>query len=271
MSWREMVGEGAFRLRGANRGILLATWWNVALLVGCVAALPFDHRVLLGLNPWVKPIKFEISTIVYAVTVAGLLAALGRRGARAGARRRISWGVGVAMVVENTLITLQSARGVTSHFNYTSALNGGLFAVMGVFIVFNTVLIGWLLVLYVRTDTGLPAAVVWGVCLGLGVFLAGSVEGVLMVMRYGAHTVGAADGGAGLPFVNWSVAHGDLRVAHFFALHALQVFVVVGWLWSRVRVGERMQVVGVVGSAAVYAAGVWGLFAQAMAGRPVGL
>ena len=254
------------RAMGVNRGIALAVWFHLGLLVMALVALPFDHRHILGLNPWIKPMKFDVSTLIYAVTI-GLFLSLLEGSARA--RWTIGWGIGVAMIVENTIISLQSARGLPSHMNYTSWLNGVSFGIMGVFIVFNTVLVAWLLLLYATDRVSVPTAVTWGIRLGLLALLAGSVEGVMMVGRYGAHTVGAADGGAGLPFVNWSTGHGDLRVAHFFALHALQLFPLLGWALSRTSLPVRAQCLATVAGAALYLAGVWALFAQAVAGRPV--
>ncbi len=254
------------RAMTANRGIALAIWFHLGLLAIAVVALPFDHRHIFGLNPWVKPMKFDISTLIYAITI-GLFLSLLEGSARA--RWRIGWGIGVSMMIENAVISMQSARGVPSHMNYTSWFNGLSFGLMGVFILINTVLVAWLLVLYLTNRASAPAPVIWGIRLGLLSLLAGSAEGVLMVVRYVGHTVGAADGGAGLPFMNWSTGHGDLRVAHFFALHALQLFPLLGWALSRTSLVVRTQCVATVAGAALYLAGVWALFAQAVAGRPV--
>ena len=51
----------------------------------------------------------------------------------------------------------------------------------------------------------------------------------------GAHTVGAPDGGRGLPGTGWNRDHGDLRVPHFVGLHAIQVLAVLAVLIRRRR------------------------------------
>jgi len=263
-----MQGWSALRGAMANRGIAVGVWWNVVLLAGSMAALPFDRRQILGLNPWIKPIKFEISVIIFLVTVGVMLWALGDVPELARSKCCLGWGFGVAMIVENSVIALQSGRGVRSHMNYTTPLNASLFAAMGLFIVLNTVFAGWLLALWMRTNTGLESAVVWGIRLGLLVLLAGSIEGLRMV-AHGAHTVGAPDGTPGLPFVNWSMQYGDLRIAHFFALHALQIFPLAGMALASLKVREGTQLGILFSFVAVYSVAVWWLFVEAMRGVPL--
>ncbi len=248
-----------------NAGLRIAILFHLVLLAGALAALPFDHRTILGLNPWIKPIKFDLSVLIYLITAGALLAGLGRFARR---RAAIGWGIAVAMVVEDTIISAQSLRGVRSHMNFATVRDAVAFAVMGLFIALNTVLLGWLLALYCAGRTRWPAAVAWGVRLGLGVMIAGGLEGMLMV-AHGGHTVGAADGGAGLPFVNWSVSHGDLRAPHFLALHALQAMPLLGWATTKTSLPARGQLAATVALSTLYCAVVWWLFQAAMAGRPV--
>jgi hypothetical protein len=114
-----------------------------------------------------------------------------------------------------------------------------------------------------------PRAYVMGMRLGLVVFVLGSFEGVLLIVNQG-HTIGAADGGAGLPFLNWSTSHGDLRVAHAIGLHGLQGIAFAGYAVSR-WLGRRsltFQFLIVTGVALAWVALLVAAFHQATAARP---
>ena len=123
-------------------------WANVGLLLLAAGAMPFDHRRILGLNPWVKPMKFDLSAIVFVFTMAVLLRLLGD--GRGWVRGVTGWVFGVAMIVETTLISMQSLRGVPSHMNYRTVFDAEVFAVMGLVIALNTMAILVLLAAWCR-------------------------------------------------------------------------------------------------------------------------
>ncbi|HEX8329691.1 MAG TPA: hypothetical protein VF629_19295 [Hymenobacter sp.] len=251
-------------LHRANPVLSWTGWLNVGLAVLALALLPLDQRLVTGALVWVKPLKFALSVIAFTWTLAWLLADLPPAAQRS--VRRLSWGVALSMVVEQVAIFLQAARGTTSHYNVRSAFDGALFGLMGVFILVNTLMTVWALYLVWRHRPHGPAGYVWGVRLGVLLFLVGSVLGGLMI-RLNQHTVGAPDGGPGLPGLGWSTRAGDLRTAHFLGMHALQVVPLLGWVLAQ-WVPRRAVLLTWVG-AAIYALAVGGLFALAMAGRPV--
>ena len=264
-----MPGLRPFARELYRRDPLLAVvgWSHIVALVAVVAIAPFDDRLILGINPWVKPSKFLISIGIYLWTLAWFMPYLRAPGWMT---RLISVGVSAMMLLESGCIVLQSVRGVRSHFNDASVFDQAVFGLMGLGIALNTVLLAVLAVLlFVRYDRTLPRPYLWAVRLGVMLILAGSAEGAVMVVN-GAHSIAVADGGAGLPYVNWSTEGGDLRVAHAIGLHGVQVLPLFAFVLSRSWPGlrQRHQLAIVCGFATVYMAVGVALFAQAMNGRP---
>jgi hypothetical protein len=255
-------------LHGCNPVLTWAGWLHVGLLAVALLLLPFDERTITGLNVWIKPIKFSLAGVIYLWSLAWLLADVPAAGQRS--VRRISRLVALSMVGEIGSIYMQAARGTTSHFNIGSAFDGLVFSFMGVLIMVNTVAIIWAIGLTLRHRPFGLAAWVWGIRLGLLLFLVGSAVGGSMSARL-AHTVGAADGGAGLPFLGWSTRHGDLRAAHFLGLHALQALPLAGWLLTRYapRFRNAGQVAALVLFALLYTGAVAWLYWHALAGLPL--
>ena len=185
-------------------------WANVALLLFALAAAPFDSRTVTGLNPWIKPMKFAASVAVFVFTMAWLLEHVKRYRRTV---RAVSWGIAVVFAVEQACILLQAARGTISHFNVKSPFDAAVFALMGVMIVVNTALVLVVLFLFFRRTEPIAPAYLWGIRLGIIIFVAAGLQGFAMTSQL-AHTVGAPDGGPGLPFLGWSTRAGDLRIAH---------------------------------------------------------
>jgi hypothetical protein len=242
-------------------------WVELGLGAAFVVGLVVDDRLILGVNPWLKPLKFALSITIYVWTIAWLLGEVSAAAPQLA--RVISIGTAVAMLTEIACIALQSLRGTTSHFNDATPFDGALFGLMGFMILFSSVLGGVLLVLYFTSAPGLPASSLWGVRLGLILFLLGSAVGPLMVSRH-AHAVGVPDGGPGLPFVNWSTEGGDLRIAHAVGLHALQILPLSAWLLGvATPLGPSRRTLVVFALAALLLLVGGCALVQALQGRPL--
>jgi hypothetical protein len=85
----------------------------------------------------------------------------------------------------------------------------------------------------------------------------------------GAHSVGGPDGGPGLPVTGWSREHGDLRVAHFVGLHAIQALALIAVGLRRWRRPEAVRVRALLAAAASYASLFVLLLIDALRGHSV--
>lgn len=220
------ISEFLAALKSRNKLLYYFGWINAVSFVICLLLYFIDDTIITGINAWVKPMKFCLSVGIYSWTFGWLLEYLKNKKLSIG----ISWFVVLTMLVENSIIIFQAARGEISHYNISSSLNGMLFGLMGVFIGINTIINALTLLLFLfKSQVTIEGYQLLAWRAGLFLFLVGSISGGLMIANMG-HTVGAVDGGPGIPFTNWSTQAGDLRVAHFFTLHSLQLIPLFAYL-----------------------------------------
>jgi hypothetical protein len=205
--------------------------FNLAMAVVCLVLMPFEEFKILGVNRWLKPFKFYASVGIVILTLGWLMYYLNNQKKV----KTYSWIIFITLLFENGIIFAQAVRKTTSHFNYTTALDGILFSIMGTLIAIFTIIVILVCVSFFRQKVfSILMPYVWGIRLGLLFFIIFSLEGGLMVGLLG-HTVGAPDGGPGLPIVNWSKQHGDLRIAHFLGLHSLQILPLFGYYIAKTK------------------------------------
>jgi hypothetical protein len=256
-------------------GLLMVPALAIALL-----GLWLDSRTILGAPAWLKPAKFAVSIGIFSLTLAWVLSFLPEWPRL---RRWVGIVNAVVFPVEIAIIDLQAWRGTTSHFNNATTLDGALFSIMGVAIAVQT-LASVAVAVALWRQAFADRAMGWALRLGMVITIAGAATGGLMTrptpdqmaaMRegrpapiVGAHTVGAPDGGPGLPVTGWSTRHGDLRVAHFVGLHALQVLPILTLVAFRGR-GERARLRLTLAAASAYALVYITLLVQALSGAPL--
>lgn len=244
-------------LKSRNIPLYYTGLFSLLAAAFCILMLFVSTAQVFNINAWWKPLKFFVSTAIFTWTMAWILDYLDEK-------RKIvlySWVVVVILNAENLYIMLQASRGELSHFNISTETNGLIFALMGLAITVMTLWTAYIcLLFFIKKMPKLPLHYLWSIRLGILIFVLSAFEGGLMAANL-AHTVGAADGSVGLPITSWSRAHGDLRVAHFFGMHALQFLPLLGfYVFKNVKT--------VIAFAILYASAIAFFFFQALAGKP---
>jgi len=182
-------------------------YWCAALLVLSgifhLGAYVVDGGAWEGPLSWRKPIVFGLSFGITLATVSWVMSFIRPS-------RRSGWVLvgtfAVASVLEVALISMQTWRGVASHFNEDTAFDGAVFSAMGMLVS----VVGLLTVIIaVRALMSLdaPPSLALAIRLGLLLMLVSQAVGVQMIVE-GGNTFGT---------------EGALKVPHAFTLHVAQV------------------------------------------------
>jgi hypothetical protein len=251
-----------------ERQPILARYGLTVLLLAIpvLALQAVDARTLHGVGIWVKPAKFLVSVGIFSLTAAWFWGYVRPERRDSRAMRWTARTLIASASFELVYIALQAARGLDSHFNFSSAFHVVMYGLMGVAAV---VLVGTVLPLAWeiarRPRRGLRRDFVAAVAIGLLLtFLLGGGLGFYMSQMPG-HSVGA-EGGRILLF-GWNRRGGDLRIAHFLGIHAEQAIPLLAALLA--GLSARLRRAALAAGTIAYTALTLAVFAQAVAGSPL--
>ncbi len=239
----------------------------VALMLFCLVAGSVDERLINGVSVWTKPFKFSLSLAAYFATLIFFVPYL-PDGYMDRFKGRLLVGLPVLMTaMEMLYITFQAAQGEASHFNTSTPFHAAMYSLMGfgaTVLVAVLVWFGWTVGRHNSMANPMVLAIVLGLVL---TFLLGGTFGGYMGNQ-SSHWVSAATTDAdGIWLVKWATDGGDLRVAHFFGMHAMQAIPLFA-LTLPSSISRNLACTLVITFAAAYSAFTTMTFIQAIQGTP---
>jgi len=195
----------------------------VAAIVFLVLARTTSTQVY-NVNAWYKPFKFAFSTFTLVWAMAWYCHYLPSFNINL-----FNWSVIVLLGFEIVYIAFMAGQGKTSHYNVSSPFYSAMFSMMALAATLVTLYIAYIgLLFFTNSFPDLPHHYVWAIRLGIVIFVIFSFEGFLMGGRM-SHSVGLENDNSNLFIFGWSKVVGDLRVAHFIGMHALQVLPILAF------------------------------------------
>lgn len=242
---------------------------SLAAIVPCLLAMPLDARTINGIDVWVKPAKFLLSFCAYYATLAWLFGWMDETSRRSALARAVVGTVLVVGVLEMAWLLTAAVLGEPAHFNIGHPAWRAAYSAAGVgatLLVFAVAVQGWLVWRHPAPGVSVAertAALAGGAI----VFVATSFTAFALASGTGHWVGGTPSDAGGLWLFGWARAGGDLRVAHFFALHAQQALPLAGVVLAR-ALPARAAVPAVLAFAAASVGLVAFAFVQARAGAP---
>jgi hypothetical protein len=205
-------------------------YWGVAatMVIGfhiTILLYVFDPRTIDGhVSVWVKPLKFEASLAIHAMTLALAVGLLGPYWRYGPVMLIMALAFLVACVVEMGWILLQGARAQHSHFNLSTPFNSFMYSVMAFMAVVivgaaGAIGLAFLADSSANASPALRTAIAFGLIGGTALTL---VTAFTIGGRLSPYVGSIPGPDARMMLTGWSLTGGDLRVSHFLATHMIQ-------------------------------------------------
>jgi len=212
---------------------------------------------------WRKPIVFGFSGGVSCLSIAWIMTFLPKHRVRGWLLSGI---LGISMLVEVFLVTIQKWRGVPSHFNFSTTFDAAVFNSMGILIVFVEIVI-IVVMFWSFFSLKAPSSIAWAIRVGLIVLVISQVFGNLIIQNGIPKVIDFETGefiSKGLNSTNIFGVSGLMKIPHALSLHAVQVLPVLAWLllftnWSESQ-RTRTVIVAIVGYAGLVMASAFQTF-----------
>jgi hypothetical protein len=196
-------------------------WFGLLCLAASLAFLlltKITQTQVYGVNAWFKPFKFAFSTFTLVWAMAWYMHYLSDFKVQ-----YFNWAIIILLGFEILYIAIMAGLGKQSHYNISTPFYSAMYSLMAFAASAATLCIAYVAYLFfMQRFPDLPDYYVWAIRLGMVVFVIFSFEGFAMGARMN-HSVGLLNDNSNLFILGWSCTVGDLRVAHFLGMHALQI------------------------------------------------
>lgn len=221
-----------------QRTLTLFAGGMLLLALPTLLLMVVDERTVRDVGIWAKPLKFQLSTALFAATTAWFMGLLPEAMRQARSSQVMIWTLIGTSLFEVGYISLQAALGSSSHYNVGDPFHALMFGLMAFAAVLLTATQGFLAWQIHRHHRVHREPVKGSAVVGSAVAVNAVVYGLLLTFALSTISGFVLGGkqpppGVGLPLLGWHLTGGDARPAHFLAVHAQQILPIAGYLLQR--------------------------------------
>jgi hypothetical protein len=184
---------------------------------------------------WLKPFKFSLSFAIYVLTLGWLMEYL-RSDIGEKKLRLVSIGIALMTIMDTVAMFLQSMQH-SELYTYlqlsektTEFISEALRLISDTGIVVNSAIACCIAICFFRKNSLQPRTYLWGIRIGFAVFISSCLLGMFLLAYYDKMPPDHEH--FGLPFTQLHSIRYNLISLHFFGIHAIQLFPLIGYYFK---------------------------------------